>query len=162
MSKIAGRIPLVIEPLQKSQLRQAYPLLQSSEPGLALGQWMREARRLTRCSSSSGALTARWAQRPYLAGVACYRSQWDSQFGRVLVIPRWAVLDMVHPEYIAEALIDSLEQCASAMRCSALKLLVRPNQQEAARLLLEQGHYASGVLLTKDLSALSSDIRLPN
>jgi hypothetical protein len=126
----------VVEPLSRTAILNAYPLVHLAVPTLDLPAWRRFARLALdrRRGTLAGILVARRAARRHICGLVCYRREPDMILGQVLQARNLIAIDMLDTQSIVLALISSLRPLAKANGCSSVHLMM-PDTEFAASLL---------------------------
>jgi hypothetical protein len=165
---------LTVKQLTADRLQQAYPLLQSRDPGLSLEDWLSYAQSLMAppCAGNhpaeSGVLSVENEQ-GYIAALFTYRCHRDLKHGRLLMAENFVALDFLDPAACARALGEALEHLAGQLGCSAVHSIVAPageGHDGSARLMEDvlgsRGHLDRGRLFCKELQTQGRARRLPS
>ena len=161
---------LQVKQLTNERLEQAFPLMQSSDPGLSLDRWLAFASQMMVESTGgkpapSGIMTVENEQ-SYIAGLFSYRCHQDLHRGKTLTAENFVALDFLDPRACAEALGTALDHLARQLGCSAILSLLNvsgPKSEGCARMmesvLRERGHETRGQVLCKAVEKQLSCLR---
>ncbi len=153
---------LQVKQLTADRLQQAFPLLQSLDPGLSLDRWLAYARSLVGapcCSEGpqeSGVMSIENEQ-GYITALFTYRCFEDLRHGRLLTAENFVALDLLDPETCAHALSEALEHLAAHLSCDAVHSLISESEARGAgagvmaSVLKARGHLDRGRLLCKEV-----------
>lgn len=117
---------IVVEPLSKMAILNAYPLVHLAIPTLDLTAWRRFVRLALdgRRDSRAGILVAKRAARRHICGLVCYRREPDLILGQVMQARDLITIDILDTQSIVLALISSLRSMARANSCSSVHLMM--------------------------------------
>jgi hypothetical protein len=117
-TKIGGRImaDLIIELLERDQIRSVYPLIREAVATIDLSTWLRFARQLAgpRRAGHCGIVTVRREGRTFPCGLFCYRVEEDLKLGKVLTADHFVAVDLLDPGAVLAALVEELDVLPSA------------------------------------------------
>ena len=106
------------KPLVERQVDQAFPVVQAIQPGTSIEAWRAFARRLIAEPERGGVMTVQAAG--YIYGLFSYRVEPSLQYGDVLVVENFAVLDLFSPAAAASALVKAMDELAKRRGCGAI------------------------------------------
>jgi hypothetical protein len=117
---------LIVEPLSRTAISTAFPLVHLVMPRLDLQAWRRFAHSALdgRRGEMAGILTAKWITRQHLSGMVCYRREPDLLQGQIMQIRNLIAIDILETQPIILALMRFLGSLARAGGCSKLNILV--------------------------------------
>lgn len=117
---------LIVEPLSRTAISTAFPLVHLVMPRLDLQSWRRFAHSELdgRRGALAGILTAKWITRQHLSGMVCYRREPDLLQGQIMQIRNLIAIDILETQPIILALMRFLGSLARAGGCSKLHILV--------------------------------------
>lgn len=153
---------LHVKQLTADRLQQAFPLLQSRDPGLSLDRWLSYAGALVPSPTGKDrpqdcGVMAVENEQGYIAALFTYRCDLDLRHGRLLTAENFVALDLLNPEACACALGEALENLALQLGCKAVRSLVpdcassRGGAGTMAGVLTAQGHHDAGRLYIKEV-----------
>ncbi len=110
--------------LQRSQIEQAFPLLQSQVGGLSLEKWHRFASRLTGAegAGSNFGLIVVELRGQYLRGMFSYYVGPHLSDGDRVIIDLFVVADTIDRSKVAKVLVDAIPPLVSELHCSKVAL----------------------------------------
>jgi hypothetical protein len=151
-----------VQPLNRSQLHCAYPLIRLALPTLDLPTWSRFARRIADpCRARrSGIMVAQRESRPYPSGLFCYRNELDLKYGFLLTVDHFIALDIIDYHPVANALIAALEALAQRLHCNAIRSLMHVGSEDVEPSLLAAGYRIEGTTLLKRLDPAGAGVKL--
>jgi len=116
----------VIEPLARSAILDAYPLIQLTDPQMHLQVWKTRALAAIGRGPSGphGILVARRRTRRHICGMVWFRTERDFVQGRVLVASHLVAVDILNPRGITLALVKELAARARQQNCKLVRLVV--------------------------------------
>ena len=117
---------IIVEPLSRTAISTAFPLVHMVMPRLDLQAWQRFAHSALdgRRGALAGILTAKWITRQHFSGMVCYRREPDLQHGQIMQIRNLIAIDILETKPIILALMRFLGSLARAGGCSKLHILV--------------------------------------
>ena len=138
-------------PLGPGGIDQAYPIIQTQFPALALEDWRRYARGLIAAGDPTrGVMTAQHGG--YIRGLFCHWPDRSLLHGDLLVVDNFTVMDLFDPTGAVNALIGAMETMAERHRCRAIHTLLLDHRPTPLHGRLQaQGHHVSKVMLCKAL-----------
>jgi hypothetical protein len=110
--------------LQRDQIEQAYPLLQSRDGGFSLDKWRSYAARLTNAEHAvpnCGIIVAESPLR-YLRGMFSYYVGPHLSDGERIVINSFVVVDTIDRSKVAMVLVDAIPPLVSDLHCTKVAL----------------------------------------
>ena len=149
---------LHLTPLQRTQIRQAYPLIQTIRPHLTLDAWQAYARRfpLEPGLGRSGIATLQDSN-ALILGLFAYRTGREPDHGLTLLVDHFVALDLIAPASVAEQLADGMEAIARKLDCRAVHTAVDCGESVCGNhlvdLLCDLGHRLERFQLCKPLPA---------
>lgn len=145
MSEIQSAIPL-----GPKGIDQAYPIIHTQYPEIALDGWRRYAQDLMAAGAPAhGIMTAQHGG--YIRGLFCHWPDRSLLHGELLVVDNFTVMDMFDAAGAVNALIEAMESMAERFRCCAIHTLL-PNHRPTPLHghLQAQGHQLKKVVLCKE------------
>jgi len=150
---------LQLRPLERDQIAQAYPLVQTIRPELSLATWHAYARRFPRQSGDcarSGIATVQDGSGVIL-GLFAYRTGTAAPHGRTLFVDHFVALDIISPAAVTAELADGMERIAHCLGCHAVHTALSCRECARGRDLIERlrafGHRLESFQLCKPLPA---------
>lgn len=116
----------VIEPLARSNILNAYPLMQLTDPKMTLEAWKFQARAAIgrRGSGGQGILVARRRLRQHISGMVWYHTERDFALGRVLGASHLIAIDILDSRMVMLGLVRALRARAQLQGCKTVRLLM--------------------------------------
>ncbi len=106
--------------LDRPQIDQAYPVVQSVLPNLRVEDWRQQADKLIDApDAQSGIMTVQ--HRDYIHGLFCFRTERGLQHARVLIAETFIVLDLFNAAAAVRALIAAMDRLAEELGCDAIQ-----------------------------------------
>jgi hypothetical protein len=137
---------VIVEPVDRANLRVAFPIVREAEPAADLAGWLDYARRFTKGRRGpSGILAARHTGRAYPCGLVCYRREPDLVLGHVLRSEHIIAIDVRDPNAVLAAMLAELERLAKALDCAAIRSAIRGGRSTIASHLSAAGHALESV-----------------
>jgi hypothetical protein len=111
--------------LQRTQIAQAFPLVQAIRPDLSLDDWHSYARRFPAGPEfgRSGIATLQDST-DLILGMFAYRTGREPDHGPTLLVDHFVALDLISPASVAEQLADGMEAIARRFDCRAVHTAV--------------------------------------
>lgn len=164
-------------PLRRQRIDQAFPVVQTAFPRLALERWRRFAEELIGSSDTAGGghraaggnvvdlplprqrgVIVAQLGRHYIHGVFAYHVVPSLDHGHVLQVDLFVALDLFDPAACAEALLHEMDRIAKVLHCEAVHVsLPRKPPEELVRRFAALGHTEEGVRLCKDLVVVAAE-----
>ncbi len=132
--------------LQRSQIEQAFPLLQSQATGLSLERWYSYASRLTGAEgavSNSGIIVVE-SPRGYLRGMFGYYVGPHLSDGDRVIIESFVVVDTIDRPKVAMVLVDAIPPLVSELNCTKVALCLDAHDAWLVPLLYAAGFEQHG------------------
>jgi hypothetical protein len=116
----------VIEPLARSAILNAYPLIQLTDPHMSLRAWKTRALAAIgrRGSGEHGILVAKRRARQHICGMVSFQTERDFAQGRVLVASHLIAVDILNARAIMLDLVKALAVQARKQNCKLVRLVV--------------------------------------
>ena len=160
MSGLTDTPDLVVEPLNRVEMRVLFPLVQMAEPDLDLPRWLAYATKLSRRRDGrAGILVARRVVRRFPCGVVCYRQYEDLRFGTVLMAEHMVAVDPIDPQSVLLALAEQLDITARQLGCTAVRVLI-PDAKATVE-LRRVGHEGEGAVMIRALPPILHEPKRP-
>ena len=139
-------------PLGLDGIDQAYPIVHTLLPALAMDDWRRYAHTLiAEPDPVRGVMTAQHGG--YIRGLFCHWPDRSLQHGDMLIVDNFTVMDLFNPEGATRALVQAMEAMAAQHGCGAIHTLLSEARPDALHgHLEEQGHRVIKVVLCKPLA----------
>jgi len=116
---------LRLTPLHRTQIAQAFPLIQAIRPSLTLDDWHAYARRFPAGPElgPSGIATLQDSS-DLILGMFAYRTGHEPDHGPTLLVDHFVALDIISPASVAEQLVNGMEAIARKRDCRAVHTAV--------------------------------------
>ncbi len=161
----------IAKPLGRRQIDQAYPLVCTIAPGLAVEQWRAFAAAVLEAGGAtdarSGIMTVQNA-RGYLHGLFSYAIGEHLRHGRVMTVENFVVLDLFDLPGVAGTLVEAMDGLARGFGCTAIHTSLPERcifddtaNNPIADCFFRQGHRRETIRLCKALDS-SNDNRMPD
>ncbi len=140
--------------LQRDQIAQAFPLLQSQAGGLSLETWQDYAARLTATEnaiSKCGIIVVE-SPRGYLRGMFSYFVGPHLSDGERVIIDSFVVVDTIDRPRVAMALVDAIPSLVNELNCAKVALCLEAHDAWLMPLLYAAGFEQHGSEMTQILS----------
>lgn len=111
--------PLVLRPLERAQIPQAFPLVRTILPDTSLARWTDFARAHTLDRGDRGIMVGS-NQAGYIAGLFTHEIRDELALGRTLAIGSLMVADFPGRAGTVDYLIDGMEALANLRGCAAI------------------------------------------
>ncbi len=142
----------VVEPLTRSQVAQAFPLVSVLDSGVRESQWVEYANAVLDKQDAGGSegILAVQNERGHIYGLSVYMVKQNLNRGQLLEIENFAVADLLGGKPAARALLAALEKLARKRNCYCVSLgLLNPKMR---RWLREPNHPAADLFRTAGFS----------
>ena len=113
---------LVVRPLERRQIAQAFPLVRAILPETSLSRWTDFARTHTheRAERAARGIMAAQNQGGYIAGIFTHEARDELALGRTLTIGNLMVADFPGRDGTVDYLIDGMDSLANLRGCVAI------------------------------------------
>lgn len=146
---------LHLTPLRRTQVQQAFPLVQAIRPQMTLDEWEAFAWRFPADHQARAGIATLQDSNALILGLFAYRAGREPDHGRTLLVDHFVAMDIISPAAVAEHLADSMEALARRLDCRAVHTAVTDGESVSGRhlvdLLRDLGHRLESFQLCKPL-----------
>ena len=128
-----------------SLIDQAYALVRTVWPGVALADWRQYAG--YHLDSHERGLLALVGADAYFSGLCGYERGLDLDRGAVLRVPLFLVFDIMDGTRQTDALLDTLQERRRQLACAQVHIQLRTGQNALSRHLVSRGFLDHGACL---------------